>query len=81
MIQLSQKKLAGLERNNGDEKNTVDGKAMTRKQIFERILKNRRFLISVVSSEFPKEEFNIEMEKSNHAKDPDQQEDITKIHC
>ena len=49
-----------MERNNGDEKNTVDGKAMNRKQIFERILKNRRFLISVVSSEFPKEEFNIE---------------------
>ena len=49
-----------MERNNGDEKNTVDGKAMNRKQIFERILKNRQFLISVVSSEFPKEEFNIE---------------------
>ena len=33
---------------------------MTRKQIFERILKDLRFLIAVVSSKFPKEEFNIE---------------------
>ena len=58
---IKPKKLTGLERNNGDGENTVDdGEAMTRKQIFERILKDLRFLIMVVSSKFPKEEFNIE---------------------
>ena len=37
---------------------------MTRKQIFERILKDLRFLITVVYSKFPKEEFNIEQFKT-----------------